>query len=321
MGGLQDAYMKGRISYPRTDNRTISESACANVVQSGRICGLRDVDMTYGRHHFHESSDDSMTAHEGLYPTPRMTQDDMDRFRELVRKPVKPVDPDDRSAVEDLMVTLIARRAFEALRDNEMVPGVFHPRQDSDLTAEEREALEDLDWMRPKSPNLPWSRTQMTGLRIWPMASVVIDGMMLEEIGRPSTLASHADLIEGSGQLSIPSPGALPEPSMAGKKILNALPRGIWNPATCRMIEDAMSRYAPGEDPGGDITARMRSRVNLWFRQVTPEVRESLVDMLKSEGDGTTRTPSKAQSALKAADVAPEADTFCEAEEELLMDF
>ena len=319
MAGLQDAYMKGRISYPRTDNRTISESACANVVQSARICGLRDVDIAYARQHSHEDSEETITAHEGLYPTPKMTKDNMDRFRELVRKPVKPVDRKNRGAVEDLMVTLIARRAFEALRNTELVRGVFHPREDSDLSAEEREALEELEWARPVSPNLPWSRTQMTGLRLWPMSSVVIDGMMIEGIGRPSTLASHADLIENSGQLAIPSPGALPEPTMHGKKILNALPRGIWNPATCRMIEEAMSQEAPGEDPGADITARMRSRINFWFRQVTPEVRDSLIEMLKSDGETTARAPSKGQGALKATDVAPEVDSFMD-EEEIQMD-
>ncbi|CAN0588613.1 unnamed protein product, partial [Laminaria digitata] len=119
---------------------------------------------------------------------------------------------------------------------------------------------------------------------------------------------SHADLIEQSGQLTIPSPGGLPEPSMEGKRILSKLPRGIWNPAICRMIEEAMSRQDEDEDNGADITCRMRSRVNHWFRDITPEVREVLVEMLKSEGDTASRPPSVAVG-LKASEVAPEADT------------
>lgn len=316
MAAMQSAYMKGRISYPRTDNRTIAESSSAQVVQAARVCGLRDVDMTMARQHCHEETSETVTNHEGIYPTPRMTKENMDKFREIVKRPIKPVDFEDPEAVEDVIVTLIARRAFEAMRNNELTPGVYHPRDDSDLTEAERSALEDLEWTRPVSSNLPWARAQLTGVRIWPLSSVVIEGMMIEGIGRPSTFASHADLVEHSGQLQIPSVGSLPEPSMEGKRILAALPRGIWNPAICRMIEDAMSGPAPKEDLGADITYRMRSRVNHWFRDITPEVRDALVEMLKSEGEAGGKAPTPQAVSLKASDVAPEADT--EVEEELM---
>lgn len=314
MSGLQGAYMKGRISYPRTDNRTISESACANVVQAARVCGLRDVDISMAGQHAHEQDAQTITRHEGIYPTPRMTKEDMDRFRELVRKPIQKIDLENDASIEDLMVILVARRAFEALRNNEMMPGVYHPREDSDLTDQERAALSDLEWVRPVSSNLPWARGQLTGLRTWPLASIVIDGMMIESIGRPSTLASHAELIESSGQLTVPSPGSLPEPSMEGKRILSKLPRGIWNPTICRMIEEAMSEQGESEDIGADITYRMRSRVNHWFRDITPEVREALVDMLKSEGDTSSKAPPSVATSLKASEVAPEAETDIEGE-------
>lgn len=308
MAGLQSAYMNGRISYPRTDNRTITESSAIGVVQAARVCGLRDVDISHAAKHSHIHSDKGITLHEGIFPTPRMTKEEFDRFRELIVKPLKKTDPHDRDEVEDLMVTLVSRRAFEALREGAIAPGVFHARTDSDLTPDEIEALSDLEWTRAEGQNVPWSRAQITGLRIWPMSSVIIDGMMIEEIGRPSTLASHADLVEASGQLQIPEPGALPEPSMNGRRILKSLPRGIWFPAACRMIEEAMHNSAPGEGENEEITQRMRRRVDVWFSKINPEVRTALIDILKNEADSGGQAPSKAASVITGSEIDPDMD-------------
>ena len=305
MAGLQSAYMNGRISYPRTDNRTLSEAAAAQVTQAARACNLRDVDMAHADRHRHVPRQDGRTTHEAIYPTPRMTRDALEHFRDLVRRPAPRVGTRTDDEVEDLMVMLVARRAFEALRPSGRAPGVFHPRPDSDLSTEERAALQDLDWFRPDGPAVPWGRSSTTGLRIWPMSSVMVDGMMIEEIGRPSTWASHADQIEQSGQLEVPSPGALPRPTPAGRRILKALPRGIWSPAACRMIEETMSRQAPSEDVGTDITQRMRARIDTWFAAITPEVRTALVEQLKSEADGRSRAPSEVVSAVRPEDVDP----------------
>lgn len=305
MKGLQNAYMNGRISYPRTDNNTLTAPSAALVVQAARVCNLRDVEMRHAGRHTHSESPDGITAHEAIYPTPRMTKDDLDKFRDLVRKPIPTIDPEDDEAVEDLMVTLVARRAFEALRPDTLAPGVFHPREGSDLTEEEREALSDLDWFRPEGPAMPWGRQQSTGLRIWPLSSVLVDGMMIEQIGRPSTWASHADQVEVSEQIEIPSPGALPRPSPKGKRILKALPRGIWTPAACRMIEATMGVQAEGEDPGADITHRMRSRVDVWFSGVSLEVRTALVAQLKAEAEGGSRAPAETLTSLTLEDVDP----------------
>ncbi len=310
--------MKGRISYPRTDNRTISPASAAQVVQAARVCGLRDVDMRYAEKHAHTDDNDGITAHEGIYPTPRMTKDDMDRFRDLVKRPIKDLDVTDTQQVEDLMVILVARRMFESLRDGDMAPGVFHPREDSDLTEAEREALADLEWTRPAGQSLPWGRSQSTALRIWPLASVLVEGMMIEAIGRPSTWASHADQVENSGQIVIPGLGALPEPSPQGLRILKALPRGIWNPDTCRMIEHTMSIKAADENIGADITHRMRARVDVWFSGISQEVRSALVEMLKSESEATGRAPSKAVEKIRPIDVDPDLDGFMDEEPETL---
>lgn len=286
MRGLQDAYMAGRISYPRTDNRTMSQATASTVVQITRVCGIKDASVDIAGAFPHAPGADGMTAHEGIFPTPRMTSDALEKFRVLVRKPVQKLDPTHPGSVEDLMVVLVARRAFEAMRPNEMAPGVFHPRAGSDLSPEEIRALDDLEWLRPAGMSAPWARHATTDIRIWPMASVILEGMMIEGIGRPSTWASHAEQAVSSGHFSIPSPGALPRPTPEGVRILKALPRGVWSPATCRMIEKAMADLAPGENPGADILNRMRNRIDVWFRSIDGDVRKVLVDMLKSESDG-----------------------------------
>lgn len=306
MAGLQSAYINGRISYPRTDNRTLSKMSAVNVVQAARVCGLRDVDMKFAKKHEYTENTDRITTHEGLFPTPQMIKENLDHFRELVVKPLKKINPQDRDDVEDLMVTLVARRCFEALRAGGLAAGVFHMREGSDLTLEESEALSDLEWTRAEGQSVPWSRAQVTAIRIWPMASVVIDGMMLEGIGRPSTFASHADLVEKSGALEIKQIGQLPEPSPFGRSVLKSLPIGIWSPAVCRMIEEAMHRSAPDEDDTAEITRRMRGRVDVWFSQINQEVRVALIDVLKAEAGANGRAPSKAVSNIKAAEIDPE---------------
>ena len=309
MAGLQSAYMQGRISYPRTEYRTISADAAVGVVQVARVCGLRDVDMRHaGRHAPEKHTEASTTIHEGIYPTPRMTKDDLDQFRALVLKPVREVDSGNHEDVKNLMITLVARRAFEALRDTAFVPGNFHPRDDSDLTREERSALSDLEWTRADGANMPWGRVQMTGLRFWPLASVIIDGMMGEKIGRASTLASHASLVEASGQLRIPEPGALPEPSQEGRRILKALPQGMQVPRVCRMIGETLYKRAPDENGKSKITVRMRDRIDVWFKRMSVEIRTALVDILKSDAgrDGRMMKGMTGISDISAIEVDPE---------------
>lgn len=306
MAGLQSAYMKGRISYPRTDNRTLSEGSALAVVQAAHICGLMDVSAVHAKAFDHTASRDSITNHEGIHPTPRMIKEDMDHFRAIVLKPVFQVDENDADMVEDLMVVMIARRCFEALRETSLARGVFHPREDSDLTALEMEALADLDWFREIGQRVPWSKSLATGLKVWPLYSLLVEGMMMEDIGRPSTMASHAFLIEEAGHIRIPTPGSLPQLTQSGARILKALPRGSWSPATCRMIEKHMSEQAEGEDVNADITNRMRARVDKWFSLISPEIRVAMVDILKAEADTSSRTPAQAADDIAVIAMDPD---------------
>lgn len=278
MRGLQNAYMAGRISYPRTSGRHLSEQACALTVQAARACGVPGVSDRHARRHLPERPEPG--AHEALYPTPELLQGDLQRLRATVRR----APPADRARteeeVEDLMVSIVARRAFDAVRPIELAPGSWQNRYGSDLTPEEVDALEGLEWVRPSGPSAPWSNHMSTGLRAWPLTSVLIDGMMTEGVGRPSTYAIHAESIAGSGQLRIPRPGELPELTPEGARLVRRVPREALLPATCRAIEGALSAISPAERDVPDLTRLIRMRVDAWVSAAPEGLRTPLIDHL-----------------------------------------
>jgi len=82
------------------------------------------------------------------------------------------------------------------------------------------------------------------------------------------------------------------------------------------MIEHTMSIAAADEDLGAEITHRMRSRVDVWFSGISREVRNALVEMLKSESESAGRAPSKAAEGIRPVDVDPDLDAFADEEPE-----
>jgi DNA topoisomerase-1 len=278
MRGLQGAYMAGRISYPRTDGRHLSATACANVVQAARACGVVGVSERLAERHLPESG--SATTHEALYPTPELLQADLVRLKGVVRRAYGTINLNSEEEVEDLMVALVARRAFDAARSIELMPGVWHNREGSDLTPEEVDALEGLDWLRPVGPAAPWANMMSTGFRSWPLPAVLIDGMMIEGLGRPSTWAVHAEAIAGSGQLRLPSPGTLPELTPEGVRVIRRVPKEALLPETCRAIERALSSGSDTEGEMIDITRLIRMRIDTWMAAAPDSFRAPLIDHL-----------------------------------------
>lgn len=278
MRGLQNAYMAGRISYPRTSGHHLSEQSCALVVQAARACGVPGVSDRDARRHLPDRSETG--AHEALYPTPELLQSDLERLRASVRRVPGPEAVRTEEEVEDLMVGLVARRAFDAARPIELAPGAWHNRDGSDLTAEEVEALEGLEWVRPSGPSAPWSNHMSTGFRAWPLASILIDGMMIEGVGRPSTYALHAESVAGSGQLRIPRPGALPELSPEGARVVRKVPKEALLPATCRAIERVLSAGSEAERDVPDLTRLIRMRIDGWVGAAPEGLRTPLIEHL-----------------------------------------
>lgn len=296
MRGLQAAYMNGRISYPRTDSRSLSEQSSGHVAQLAQICGVKDVTMDAAIRIAPNPDADELT-HEGLHPIITMTKKESDRLKALVRKPIGAIDESNPKELEDFMVALVARRSFESLREVVLEPGLWEPRNDSGMSIDDIEALRDLEWSRPSGSMLPWSRATATGFRAWPMSAILVEGMMMEGVGRPSTYASHVEQTIKSGMLQLPDPGKLPEPTAEGRRVLKSLPKGARLPQTCRMIDEALSKPANDENLGASLTHRARSRINTWFSGMPNDVRSELVSTIKSghsdlPGVGVNQAPA-----------------------------
>lgn len=291
MRGLQAAYMNGRISYPRTECRSLCEQSAGHVAQLAKICGVKDVTMDASIR-IAPSPGGGDIIHEGLHPIITLTKKESDRLKSLVRKPIGAIDEDNPKELEDFMVALVARRAFEALREVVLEPGLWEPRNDSGMSNDEVEALRDLEWTRPSGSMLPWSRATATGFRAWPMSAILVDGMMIEGVGRPSTYASHVEQAISSGVIQIPEPGRLPEPTAEGRRVLKALPKGARLPSTCRLIEEALQTPSDQEDLGQSLAHRSRARINRWFGQMPEDVRAELVSSIK---DGQADLPGAAK--------------------------
>lgn len=304
MRGLQDGYLRGEISYPRTSSREVGVETAGLVSRLGAACGLPGLDPW----HLGAPEPEGGRTHEALHPVFGIRAQDIAALNATIRKNFARKEEYDRDEIRSIMTALVARRSFEACREVTLEAGIW--REDnlpasSELTREDIEALRDLDWERETCASFPWGRGLMTGFRAWPLDSVILDGMMTEGIGRPSTLAAHVNTAVSSGDLAPGEPGALPVLTPQGITTLKRTPRAIWNPATCRMIEETLeNRDDFLDEGGGSLHARARIRVLSWFRNVPEQIQGTLVAAL--EGGAGTGTPPGAAIAARAAEVADE---------------
>lgn len=287
MRGLQDAYQSGQISYPRTDSRDMSTASSSRVVMLGFSCGLSGLETevlgTEGRVNA-DATSVTPGAHEALHPVMALSTVNTEKLRQLVRRPIRePENGWTRQSIQDLMTTLVARRAFEAAKEIMLEPGNWSGGNGGVADPEDEKLLRDLDWQREQGFNYPWTRNFGTGVRSWPMESVLLELMAGEGIGRPSTYAGHLRTATESGEIepaAFPSP---PRPSERGLRSLKRIPRSVWDPSTCRIIELAMEN--PGniyrEDPRGRIDDRARHRVLSWLVQVPADMRAPLQHAMK----------------------------------------
>ena len=286
MRGLQDAYQEGQISYPRTDSRDLSAASSSRVVMLGFSCGLSGLEpevlSTEGRISA-EGDIRVPDAHEALHPVMSLSTVNSDRLRQLIRKPVRePVNGWSREDIRDLMTIMVARRSFEASREIMLEPGNWRVDNIAGMDPQDAALLSDLDWHREQGFNYPWTRNFGTGVRSWPMESVLLELMAGEGIGRPSTYAGHLRTAAESGEIEpapFPKP---PRPTERGMQSLRRTPRAVWDPETCRLIEFAMENpmNIHKEDESGSVSDRARHRVLSWFVQIPEEMRAPLVAAL-----------------------------------------
>lgn len=303
MRGLQKAYLSGLTSYPRTDSNVVSMETASRVVRIGTACEIGG--LTVAALTDHDAPVPG--AHDALHPVMGTAREDMAVLRAIVfddsDSPV-PHDP-----VTLLMARIVTRRAFEASRPvelevgdwragNGLRPGVL---TDDDLTL-----LGNLAWERETLPPLPWGRDLMTGVRTWPLASVIMEGMMIEEIGKASTMAIHVETALSSGDIAIPDPGALPTLTPQGLDAVRKTRKALWNPATCRLIEE----YLSGDhdiDFADRISfdERVRHRVVGWLLKLPDELQAILFDVL----DDLSGLPGQGSVSLSASADAADPDS------------
>ncbi|MEP3667722.1 MAG: DNA topoisomerase [Roseibium sp.] len=310
MRGLQDAYLAGKVSYPRTESREVGIETAGLTSRLGAACGLPGLDPYY----LASPEPTGGRTHEALHPVSGIRAQDIEALRTLVKKNIPRKAEYEREEVQTIMTMMVSRRAFEACREVTLEVGNWSEDNlpaSSDLDPKDIEVLRDLEWERETTPSFPWGRSLMTGFRAWPMDSVILDGMMTEEIGRPSTLAAHVNTAMNSGDIVPGAPGALPAPSPQGISSLKRTPKAIWNPATCRMIEMHLENAGDFLNEGdGSLHARARIRVGAWFQNVPDQIQGTLMAALRDEQDaGKPGSVSMSASAPETAS-ADEASVY-----------
>jgi len=306
MQGLQDAYLRGMISYPRTSGRGISAESASHVEMLAHSCGVTGLDVEV------LSSDNMLAgpapgAHEGLHPVLALSTENSDVLRTLIRKPLRaPEGGWDRTSVMQAMVALVSRRAFEAAREIPMERGNWGPDNgDMGISADDMEILRDLEWFRDMGFTFPWTRSYATGVKQWPLDAVLVELMAEEGIGRPSSYASHVETALRSGDLvegAFPLP---PRPSPKGVATLKKVPASLWRPEVCRMIEEALENEGNrlGENQRSPLATRARHRILAWLKRTPDDMREPLLEAL-CQRDGT-RGLGGVSRAAEATETSP----------------
>lgn len=293
MQGLQDAYIRGHISYPRTECRDASPETAARISRVGVSIGLNGFDPLS----LAERSEE-IGHHEGLHPLCSLNSGEIARMKSVVRNPSTA--ERNREAIMDIMIAIVSRRAFEACRETPLEQGRWQPDNSSPFTPEDVEILGDLEWEREIGAGLPWGRNLLTGVRYWPAAAVMIDGLMGEDLGRPSSLANHVETAIASSDILMGLEGALPRPSPQGLSALRKTPKALWNPATARLIDRALE---DDSDDAGALQSRIRFRIAAWLKKVPPEIREALLSTVSADTSGKGAELQAVTSTVTAQEV------------------
>lgn len=312
MQGLQGAYLKGVISYPRTDSRDLCRESAVQVVRLAEACRFAGLDAEILSQDFGPSLADARretsmkpAAHQAIHPVMPFDRAKIADFENIIRAPILFTDMSGSSAgeIEKLMIALVSRRCLEAARDIVIEAGDWRPDNERPVGPDEAMILSDLDWQREISPPFPWSKDLMTGVKHWPLRAILVDMMMQENLGRPSTYASHADMMEASGEIEHGDINTPPRPSPFGQKVLTKSPRALWLPATCRMVDDAIANSGPGrhDETGLPMQIRMKRRIASWLKNMPEDIQQKLIQGIQDPDSMGARGPSlKALAGISA---------------------
>ena len=307
MHAMQSAYMAGRISYPRTDGRSLHESLVPPIARLAREEGLGDGEGLARTLSAANAIDSRVhparESHSPLLPVIRGPQGVASLRQLMHRQPEAATEP----GLEDAVTALVARRAVEACRDDAVLPGRWSGGEDR-LDRDEMELLASLDWTIETGPAPPWARLATTGLRAWPADTVLVEGMHIEDIGRPSTFARHADRAVAEHAIELPDPFELPRPAPPARAALARVEDGLRHPETARLLLRAIE--TPVESSGAALEQAMLARLEHLFEIAPAAVLEPLADLLEEE-----RQPGSWYARARAPDMAGETAAPDEVEE------
>ena len=237
MKGLEFGYRLGKTSYPRTAGRHVSEAVARQMADFAQGFGVPDLPDSLQEWSAPAPGDG---PHDALHPTRRLTARDVEDHFTAEQRP--------RRGSTSIMMGIISERCFEAMRRNPLSWGSYRPDPGCGLSEAEIATLEELVWTRSEAEPLHEAEPPGTELRWWPLDSIMVELMMSEEIGRPSTWASHGHALKVSGWLEPGRDGSPPTLSPRGRDVLSRLPPEAADPETSRHIQRILEDVPCGPD-------------------------------------------------------------------------
>lgn len=288
MGALQSAYMGGRISYPRTDSRLLDETQSAGILRLTHIVapGRASPDALQGVLYDERAASGGCSAHGGLMPI-TSSLPEMQDLSALMKRPITETDLLTREGLEDAVVSMIARRCVEACMVSEHVPGRWRPSAQSggdtlpDLVVEK---IQDLDWNIQCTPPPGWSRMATTAARTWPIESILVEGMAICDLGRPSTWVNHVDHAVKSGDIIQESPWDLPRLTPQAQEACRLLGNRTSSTKTARDILRGMEKPAPKES--GQVNIAMLQRLEEIFKVIPEDLQAAMAEVMRNSRGG-----------------------------------
>ena len=240
MKGLETGYAEGTISYPRTAQRHISVASARKVADIAQRCGVPSLPVSEWAEFVPSDG-----AHEALHPAHRVPPNDIaEHFAKKQRA---------NRSVTKKMTGIVSERSFEAMRHNPLTWGRYRPVPGSQLLPDEIALLEGLEWTRSEAEPLHKAPPAGTKLTPWSPESIIMDILMSQQLGRPSSWAKHAHAVANSGWVTFYEDGRPPTLSQAGEQILSLLPREAADPETSRTIERILDEQPDEWEPDESV--------------------------------------------------------------------
>ncbi len=279
MQAMQDAYMAGDISYPRTEGRLIDESLIPSVLALAYTAGVegdpeRQLHDTLSRAaRFPGRSHPARDSHPPILPA----------FPPASAGPVLKRPPDFSTPVSarESVPVMATRRLLEGCMEARVSPGTWAPADDGQMSPEDSALLADIEWEIEEGPQPRWGRMMTTGARPWPLDTILVEGLAIEELGRPSTYAQHASRAIEDGIVFQPSPFDLPELTPQAERAFRRIADSFRNPRTARLIARLIE--TPAESGQESLEEAMRARLERLFEELPDALRGRLADLLAAE--------------------------------------